>query len=66
MRVPDVDGVASDINVWSALVADRHAHHLIARHWFNNLPDESSYFGRVAQGFLPARDEPASCASRHC
>jgi toxin-antitoxin system PIN domain toxin len=42
-----------DVNVWIALAAERHIHHRVARHWFNNLRDERLAFCRITQmGFL--------------
>jgi|SRR5579883_836755 toxin-antitoxin system PIN domain toxin len=42
-----------DINVWIALIYDGHAHHPIARAWFEQLERERLYFCRVTQlGFL--------------
>jgi toxin-antitoxin system PIN domain toxin len=42
-----------DVNVWIALAAERHIHHRAARHWFNNIHDETLVFCRITQmGFL--------------
>jgi predicted nucleic acid-binding protein len=32
--------VFPDINVWLALAADVHVHHVVARSWFESLEDE--------------------------
>jgi predicted nucleic acid-binding protein len=42
-----------DVNVWIALAAERHIHHLPARQWFNAIGDERLAFCRITQlGFL--------------
>ncbi len=42
-----------DINVWLALVSERHVHHRIAREWFLQLPPQCAAFCRVTQmGFF--------------
>jgi len=42
-----------DINVWLALAFDSHAHHPIAKSWFDALTDEVCPFCRITQlGFL--------------
>ena len=42
-----------DINVWLALVSERHVHHRKAREWFLELPPQCAAFCRVTQmGFL--------------
>lgn len=43
-----------DINVWVALTHGRHVHHLVARDWFESLPDDVRFcFCRFTQlGFL--------------
>jgi uncharacterized protein len=42
-----------DINVWVALVSDRHVHHGLARDWFTAIPGTGAAFCRVTQmGFL--------------
>ncbi len=42
-----------DVNVWIALAAERHAHHMRAREWFATLADERLVFCRITQlGFL--------------
>ena len=38
-----------DVNVWVALVSDRHEHHAPAREWFVGLPEASAVFCRVTQ-----------------
>lgn len=39
-----------DINVWVALTYDRHAHHLSALKWFENLPPMARlFFSRLTQ-----------------
>lgn len=42
-----------DINVWLALVSERHVHHGVARQWFLQLSPQCAAFCRVTQmGFL--------------
>jgi toxin-antitoxin system PIN domain toxin len=42
-----------DINVWIALVSDRHVHHEAAKNWFAKIEPASAAFCRVTQmGFL--------------
>ena len=42
-----------DINVWPALTFDSHAHHPVAKSWFDGLANEVCYFCRLTQqGFL--------------
>ena len=39
-----------DINVWVALTYDRHAHHITALEWFENLPPMARlFFSRLTQ-----------------
>lgn len=38
-----------DINIWVALVSERHMHHNLAREWFAALPSDSAAFCRVSQ-----------------
>ncbi|MCA9207548.1 MAG: hypothetical protein KDA55_04295, partial [Planctomycetales bacterium] len=42
-----------DVNVWLALVFQRHLHHQLASDWFSLQPDNSCCFCRFTQiGFL--------------
>ena len=42
-----------DINVWLALTFDSHAHHPVAKPWFDGLSNEGCFFCRMTQqGFL--------------
>ena len=48
-----------DVNVWIALVAERHVHHGIARRWFESLRNSSAHFCRVTQmAFLKLLTNP--------
>ena len=38
-----------DANVWLALAFSDHAHHELAKSWFEQMPDESCAFCRVTQ-----------------
>ena len=38
-----------DINVWLALAAEGHLHHVPARDWFTAQPDASVAFCRITQ-----------------
>lgn len=38
-----------DVNVWIALAAEGHVHHVPARDWFTAQPDASVAFCRIAQ-----------------
>ena len=38
-----------DLNVWLALVSDRHVHHGAAREWFEALEEQRAVFCRVTQ-----------------
>ena len=38
-----------DVNIWIALAAEGHVHHVPARDWFNAQPDASVAFCRITQ-----------------
>ena len=38
-----------DVNVWIALAADKHIHHIAARSWFAKIGDEQLAFCRINQ-----------------
>ena len=38
-----------DVNVWTALAAEGHIHHVVAREWFAAQPDASVAFCRITQ-----------------
>src|SRR5207245_9195644 len=49
-----------DVNVWIALTAEGHVHHVPARGWFAAQPDTSVAFCRITQmGLLRLIDESA-------
>src|ERR1700675_3742111 len=42
-----------DINVWVSLATEKHAHHELAKNWFQRLQNERLVFCRLTQlGFL--------------
>ncbi|WP_442482392.1 TA system VapC family ribonuclease toxin [Aeoliella sp. SH292] len=48
-----------DVNVWLAMAFDGHAHHEVARSWFNSLSDDVCLFCRASQqGFLRIATNP--------
>ena len=48
-----------DINVWIALAADKHIHHLAAQNWFDAVDPGGAAFCRVTQmGFLRLITKP--------
>ncbi len=47
-----------DVNVWIALVAERHIHHPAARRWFNNLRDENSHSAALRRWAFCGGREP--------
>ena len=50
----------TDVNVWLALVAERHQHHVVAREWFSSLDEEEAVFCRITQmGLLRLLTNPA-------
>ena len=54
-----------DVNVWLALTAEGHVHHLRAKAWFDSQPDASVAFCRVTQmGLLRLLTNPAVMGRR--
>jgi len=48
-----------DVNVWLALIFDRHVHHSAAKQWFDGVPDRGCSFCRMTQqGFLRLATNP--------
>lgn len=49
-----------DVNEWLALGFDGHAHHPVAKQWFEGLSEEACYFCRLTQqGFLRLATNPS-------
>lgn len=52
--------VLLDVNVLLALVADRHAHHVIAKHWIHDMSAGDAVICRIVQiSLLRLLDNPA-------
>ncbi len=48
-----------DRNLWIALGFSRHVHHLVAKSWFETVPDQQCCFCRLTQqGFLRLASNP--------
>jgi toxin-antitoxin system PIN domain toxin len=48
-----------DVNLWVALAFQKHAHHAVAKAWFNGLTNDECAFCRMTQqGFLRLASNP--------
>lgn len=46
------NGYLPDVNVWIAMISDRHEHHFPARRWFDSTSTRSAFCRVTQMGFL--------------